>query len=240
LAKALKQYIVPAVRKSGLPTEVWAGTLNYWRKETAEHFRDILGDAEMACAIGGIGFQYSHLPWVREYHARYHDVPIKFTESQCYDGENTEAQALRDFQDFVAYARTGCRLFTFWNMVLPEPRKSTWGWRQNSLVVIDKEKQTVTYEPTFALARFLGRHVPAGARYLPAKVTGLGSLDFPPAAGSEFLQSKLDDGEQVAAFRKPGGSIVVLLWNGGPAVTASVNGQTAQLPAKSLSAVVIQ
>ncbi len=90
------------------------------------------------------------------------------------------------------------------------------------------------------VARFLGQEIPAGARYLPAKVTGLGPLDFPPAAGSEFLQSKLDDGDQVAAFHRPDGSVVVLLWNDGPSITAKVDKQTVVLPAKSLSAIQIQ
>jgi hypothetical protein len=214
----------------------------------AVFFTNLLNDGELARAIGGISFQYSHIPWVEEYHKKYPPLPIQFSESQCFNGENTKEEALRDFQDFAANVRAGCQLFTFWNMVLPEPRESTWGWRQNSLVVIDKAKQTVTYEPDFALARLLGCQVVPGARYLPATVvagdTAIGELRYPAANGVGFMQTELEHGEQVVAFQKPDGSTVVFVVNQGPSVTAEIlirmKHVLVLLPAKTLAAVIIK
>lgn len=247
-SKMMREYLVPAVKLcSATKTEVWAGTFNYWQDSTKAHYEGIRDDAALAAAIGGISFQYAHLPWVREYHAKYPHVPMQFSESQCYGGDNSKNEALRDFQDFVAYTRAGCQLYTFWNMVLAEPRKSTWGWRQNSLIVIDKAKQTVAYQPSFALAKFLGRHVTPGARYLPATVAsgdvGIGALKYPPTQGIGFMQSELDKGAQIAAFQKPDGTTVVYLMNHGPQAKAQikVGTQTTELtlPANSLCAVIM-
>lgn len=245
-AEAVTEWIVPAVRKSRLHTEVWAGTLNYYRPVDERHFETLLADEQMNQAIGGLSFQYTHLPWLREYHARYPHLPIQMSESECYNGNNSVDQALRDFQDFVGYTRTGCQLFTFWNMVLAEPRKSSWHWRQNSLVVIDKQTQTVTYEPSFALARFLGREIAPGSRYLPATVTtkddGIGALNILPKQFT-FLQSNLAGGEQVVAFSRSGGGFVVILLNQGPPTRAQVKAGgklfDATLPAASLCGIVV-
>jgi len=245
-AKVLTEWIVPAVHKSSLPTEVWAGTLNYYRPVDVQHFTALVTNVEMNRAIAGLSFQYTHLPWLREYHTRYPHLPIQMSESECYNGDNSVNQALRDFQDFAAYTRTGCQLFTFWNMVLAEPRKSSWNWRQNSLVVIDKQKQTVTYEPSFALARFLGREIKPGSRYLPATVTtkddGIGALNILPKQFS-FLQSDLSGGEQVVAFSRSSGGFVAILLNQGPQMRAQIKAEgkwlDATLPAASLCAIVV-
>lgn len=244
-AKMVTQFVVPAVHKSGLHTEVWAGTLNYYRPVDEKHFRALIADEEMNHAINGLSFQYTHFPWLREYHAKYPDLPIQMSESECYNGDNSVEQALRDFQEFIAYTRTGCQLFTFWNMVLAEPRKSSWNWRQNSLVVIDKEKQTVTYEPSFALAHFLGKEIPQGSRYLPATVTtrddNIGSLNILPKQFS-FLEASLSGGDQVAAFSRPDGGFVVVLLNQGPQIAVQIKAgeklYDAVLPAASLCAIV--
>jgi glucosylceramidase len=247
-SKAVREWIIPAVKNAGLKTEIWAGTFNYWNPETHEHFESVLNDTELAHAIGGISFQYSHLPWVHQYHAKYPEVPIQFSESQCFGGNNTETEALRDFQDFASYTRAGSRLFTFWNIVLPEPRKSSWGWRQNSLVVIDKDKQTIMYEPDFALAQLLGRHIITGTRYLPSTIvkgdTLLGALHYPPTEGIGFMKSELENGEQVVAFAKPDGTIVLFVMNQGPSVMTEIRfgGKhvCVMLPEKRLSAIILK
>ena len=250
--KSVKEFIVPAVKASGLKTEVWAGTFNYWKDYTGDHYKAILADDEMAKAVGGIGFQYSHIPWVKEYRTKHPGVKMMFTESQCFYGENSPEQALRDFEDFAAYTRAGCRLFTYWNMILPDPRKSTWGWAQNSPVSIDKKTATVTYRPSYAVARLLGRHVVPGAKYLPATVTtgdaGIGAMRFPGSDGLAFMQCDLAGGEQVVAFAKPDDTTVVYLVNQGPETKAQVFVKTASgtktaeavLPAKTLCAILVK
>lgn len=250
--KSVKEFIIPAVKASGLPVEVWAGTFNYWNGGTQDHYKAILADDGMAKVVGGIAFQYSHIPWVKEYMAKHPGMRMMFTESQCHYGENSPAQALRDFEDFAAYTRSGCSLFTYWNMLLPDPRKSTWGWKQNSPVSLDKKTGVVTYRPSYAVARLLARHVVPGAKYLPATVTTgdavIGAMKFPHSDGLAFMQCDLAGGEQVVAFAKPDGATVVYLVNQGPETKASISVKTTGgaktfetvLPAKTLCAVILK
>lgn len=244
--RAVTEFIIPAVKKAGLKTRVWAGTFNYWKADTRKHFEAIFASEQMNRAIGGISFQYSNIDWVKQYHEKYPAVSMQHSESECYNGANAKVEVLRDFQDYIAYTRAGCGLFTFWNMVLPEPHTSTWGWSQNSLVTIDKKKKSVQYEPSYALARFLGHHVIAGSHYLPARITKgdslIGDLNFAPKDCVKFMHTELAKGEQVAAFIKPNGNIVVFLLNQGGVVTAKLKtghkSVEVTLPAESLVAAV--
>lgn len=246
--KALEQWVIPAIKRSGLKTEVWAGTFNFWRQDTRKYFDYILNDTGLTKEAGGFSFQYSNMDWIRKFVSKYPHVKLQHSESECYYGANSVEQAFRDFQDFVAYVRAGCSLFTFWNMVLPEPHTSTWGWKQNSLVVIDTAKRTVTYEPGFALAYFLGRHLLPGSRYLPAMITegqsSVGALGFAPKGCVKFMHTFLNNGNQVVAFREPNGSLVVYLLNQGEKMDAEIKcsrGTVAVvLPAKALVSIVIK
>lgn len=225
--RLVKDFLIPAVERSGLPASVWAGTFNYWRADTRTHFEGILHDSTLAREAGGFSFQYSNMDWVREFRNRYQKVPLQFSESECYNGQNSIEEAYRDFQDFLAYVRAGVGLFTFWNMVLPEPHKSTWGWAQNSPVVIDTLTGKITYEPGFALAKFIGHFVCPGDRYVPAQIVSgdslVGTLNIKPADAVNFMQTGLSDGKQVVAFEKKDGIAVVLLYNQGDARPVTVH-----------------
>lgn len=241
-AKSVQQFIVPAVKSSGLPVEVWAGTFNYWRADTREHFDGLIKEEEMVKSVNGFSFQYSNMQWVKEFTTKYPDMPLQFSESECYNGKNLLEEALRDFQDFAAYTRAGTKLFTFWNMVLPEPHKSTWGWMQNSLVVIDTVAKKVTYQPSYALAKMVGYAVQPGSRYVTATITKgeelIGALQYKPKDAVNFMETGLSNGEQVVAFVKKNGNVIVMLYNHGEEINAVIqtgkSKTTTVLPAKSL------
>jgi glucosylceramidase len=243
-AKAVKDFIIPAVEASGLSTEVWAGTFNYWRADTRSHFDDLVNENEMVDKVKGFSFQYTNMKWLKEFNRKFPGKPLQFSESECYNGENSKEEVLRDFQDFAAYTRAGTKLFTFWNMVLPEPHKSTWGWMQNSLVVIDTVKQSVIYQPSYALAKMIGSQVEPGDHYLPAQITKgdtlIGALHYKPKDAVNFMETDLENGEQLVAFAKKSGKIVILLYNHGDEVQANIvlNNRTVQatLPAQKLIA----
>lgn len=244
-AKAVRDFIVPAVESSGLNTEVWAGTFNYWRADTRSHFDGLMNEKEMIKKVNGFSFQYSNMKWLKEFIQQYPGKPLQFSESECYNGKNSLEEVLRDFQDFAAYTRAGTKLFTFWNIVLPEPHKSTWGWKQNSLVVIDTATKKITYEPSYAMAKMIGSEIEPGDKYVPATITNghqlIGALHYKPADAVNFMETDLDNGEQVVAFMKKNGKLLLLLYNHGEEVKANivVNKQQVKtvLPARKLIAV---
>ena len=61
------------------------------------------------------------------------------------------------------YFSNGINSYHYWNMILPTPGISPWGWNQNSMVSIDKKQQTVKYNPEFYLMKHLGHFVQTGA-----------------------------------------------------------------------------
>jgi glucosylceramidase len=247
-ARAVKDFIIPAVKRSGLRVQVWAGTFNYWRADTRNHFDGILSENDMVNKVDGFSFQYTNMKWLKEFTMKYPGKPLQFSESECYNGRNSLEEVLRDFQDFAAYTRMGAKLFTFWNMVLPEPHKSTWGWMQNSLVVIDTSKQTVTYQPSFSLAKMLGSYIGPGVHYIPSTLirgdTLIGALHYRPKDAVNFMETDLENGEQLVSFVKPNGTVVVFMYNHGNATNATVrlNKQSVEafLPGKSLIALEIR
>jgi len=51
--------------------------------------------------------------------------------------------------------------------VLDETGKSQWGWKQNSMISIDKASKKVTYNPEFYLMKHLSYFVEPGSKYIP-------------------------------------------------------------------------
>lgn len=195
--------------------------------------------------VKGYAFQYTNISWIKELTNKYPRVELMHTESECMGGDNKEEEALKDWQDYAAHTRAGTKLFTFWNMVLPEPRKNTWGLRQKSLVVIDTITKAISYKPSYAVAKFIGKNVQPGMLYIPAYITQgseiIGGLNY---QGLKFMESNLNNGEQLVAFSKSDGSAVILLYNLGDETKASIHmnkkNYMALLPAKSLVAIEVK
>jgi glucosylceramidase len=55
----------------------------------------------------------------------------------------------------------------YWNMVLDETGKSQWGWKQNSMISINRKTGQVAYNPEFYLMKHLAAYVGPGAYYIP-------------------------------------------------------------------------
>ena len=60
----------------------------------------------------------------------------------------------------------GVRAYVYWNMVLPPLGKSTWGWKQNSMVVVDPETKKVSYTPEFYVMKHHSHFIDPGAHRL--------------------------------------------------------------------------
>jgi glucosylceramidase len=69
------------------------------------------------------------------------------------------------------YFSNGANAYMYWNMVLDETGKSQWGWKQNSMISIDRKTGQVVYNPEFYLMKHLSAFVSPGARYLPVDNT---------------------------------------------------------------------
>ena len=72
----------------------------------------------------------------------------------------------------------------YFNMVLKRGGTSSWGWQQNSLVVIDPSTKQVAYTPEFYLMKHLSRYVGQGAHKMKTMGNDRTTLAFRNVDGS--------------------------------------------------------
>jgi glucosylceramidase len=183
----------------------------------------ILSDPEVGPSIKGMGFQWAGKDALPELHRRHLSLPCYQTEQECGDGRNDWSGAMHSWELMKHYFGNGVQSYFYWNTSLLDGGISTWMWRQNSLLVVDKEKGTYRYSPEYYVLKHASHYVQPGARVL--------TLDGTYADALGFLN--------------PDGRIVLLLANQGDAPkTVSIDGlpgraRTLTLPAGSINTLVL-
>ena len=157
------EYLAPAM--AGSNCEIWGGT---FRMVCSLDSHECLRSEAFRSAIAGAGFQYSFCDNMRDLRWHYPDLPIMHTESVCHEGANSWNQAAKLFEDIIAYYNAGCTLYTYWNMVLDQFAFSSWYWRQNSLITVDTETQTIRENPDLAVMKLFARHIVPGSKRIEA------------------------------------------------------------------------
>ncbi|NQU45291.1 glycosyl hydrolase [bacterium] len=212
------EYLAPAFHEAGIRTGLWGGT---FRTITGLQSHRCMADARFREVVEGNGFQYSYPGPISDLQRLYPNTKVMHTESVCYGGDNTAAQAVTLFYDFMNYLNAGCVVYCYWNMVLNETAKSSWGWKQNSLITVNRDSGEVTYNPDYATMQLLSRHIRPGARRIESFC---------------FVKS-------VIAFQNTDGTVVAFLWNDGETKHAIIEldgvAVQANLPGRSLIAVSI-
>jgi glucosylceramidase len=154
------EHLAPAIAAGCPGTAVWGGT---FRMVGGLQGHECLRSAAFRTAVGGVGYQYSFCDTLAGLRVLHPGIRLMHTESVCHDGGNTWAQAAMLFEDIGNYLRAGCDTYTYWNMVLDQGGRSTWGWRQNSLVTVDTAAGTWRENPDLAVMRLFARQCVPGA-----------------------------------------------------------------------------
>jgi glucosylceramidase len=89
------------------------------------------------------------------------------SETECGNGSNDWPAAEYTFSLMKHYFDNGVSVYSFWNSVLDETGKSMWGWKQNSMISVNRKTGHVVYNPEFYLMKHLAAFVGPGAHYLP-------------------------------------------------------------------------
>lgn len=218
----IRDYLGPAIRRSGLKTGIWLGTLN-----TADYnnfVQAVLSDARANRFIEGVGFQWDGKGAIQRTHQSWPDKRLMQTENECGDGKNTWDYAHYVFELLQHYIGNGANAYVYWNMVLPEGGRSTWGWLQNAMLSVDLARGRLTYNPEYYVMRHFAGVVRPGARVLG--VSG-------PWAGN------------AVAFRNPDGAQIVVVQNPAEdsralALTAGGERCTLKLPSRSINTLVLR
>jgi glucosylceramidase len=154
------KYLGPQLEHNGLDAEIWYGTIE---RPYIENIDTVLEDPVAGKYIKGIGFQWAGKGAIGPTHRKYPDMKLMQTESECGDGANNWNAAQHTFGLLKHYLKNGANSYMYWNMVLDETGKSRWGWKQNSLISVDKSSLEITYHPEYYLMKLFSTTIDAGA-----------------------------------------------------------------------------
>ena len=185
LAKFLS-YLGPKMQKKGV--DVFVGTME---RPNARLVDSLLTNPLSKDYISGVGFQWAGKEAIPSIHKQYPNLSLYQTEQECGNGYNDWKYCMYAWSLMKHYFNNGVSAYMYWNISLMKGGISTWGWHQNSLVVVDTTNHSYTYTYEYYLMKHLSNYVKPGAKKLIT--TG----DF----------------NDLLAFLNPDKSIVVILNN---------------------------
>jgi glucosylceramidase len=188
LANFMAGYLMPAMEKKCPGTEIWLGTLN---NDTIEYVEKMLELRPEIKNIKGFGVQWAGIDMIDDLGQEYPGYKIMQTESECNNGLNNWFTAEHTFSLLHESFKNGCNSYMYWNMILDEMGLSTWMWRQNSMITIDKFTKEVRYNPEFFVMKHFSYFIQPGAKRI--EIQGEIGLHL--------------------AFQNPDGSVVVIIGN---------------------------
>ena len=177
----IKGYLGPEFEKSGLDTEIWLGTINgpfmdilMGPQTLFSEFYDqwantVLSDKEARKYLTGVGLQWGGKHILDHITMSYPEMRIMQTESECGDSLNDWQQMEYIYGLMWQYFVHGAERYTYWNIALSNDSVSTWGWKQNSLVTVDKANGTYRYNPEFYVMKHFSQYVQPGAKRIETK-----------------------------------------------------------------------
>ncbi|MDZ7372323.1 MAG: hypothetical protein ONB12_14270, partial [candidate division KSB1 bacterium] len=171
--------------------------------------------------VTGVSYQWDGKHAVAETRRKYPEKKLMQSENECGDGSNDVKAGLYTFSLMKKYFEGGVNSYIYWNMVLDESGMSTWGWKQNSMITVDRYRRQARYNFEFYVMKHFSRFIDQGA----VRIKAVGYAD------------------DALAFRNPDGSIVVVMMNDSfnvKRVTVRLGKKMAQadLPSGSVSTLV--
>ncbi|WP_029904899.1 glycoside hydrolase family 30 beta sandwich domain-containing protein [Prevotella sp. 10(H)] len=187
IAYFIGEFLGPKFEQEKVDADIYFGTIN---RNNPDYTRAALKDEKAAKYIKGVGFQWDGKYAIPTIHKEYPHLKLMQTESECGNGENNWGSAEYTWGLISHYLRNGANTYAYWNMVLDHTGVSTWGWKQNTLISVNKETKEVTYNPEYYIMKHVSHYVMPGAYRLEA------------SEGNDHL-----------AFLNPDGKIIIIAVN---------------------------
>jgi glucosylceramidase len=162
----VSMYLGPKFVKDKIPAQIWFSTIN---NANVAVFDSVLSQPNVRKYISGVGFQYEGKDALVTVAKKYPELNRMQTETPCGDGTFDWKAAERTFKEIKLYVDRGVKSYMYWNMILDNTGESSWGWRQNAQVTIDKKTKKVTYTPEFYIFKHLSYFVIPGSVKLQTK-----------------------------------------------------------------------
>ena len=173
LSKFIGRYLGPVLEGSGV--ELYFGTME---RPNPNMLNAVLERPAYAKYVTGAGFLWAGkdaLPGVR---ARHPDLTYVLSEQECGDGRNDWKHAMHCWDLMLHYFSNGVSVYDYWNLALQKDGLSHWGWRQNSLVVVNAATRTAVFTPEYYMLKHLSHFVRRGAKRLLADGSHMETLAF--------------------------------------------------------------
>ncbi|MGQ1784567.1 MULTISPECIES: glycoside hydrolase family 30 protein [unclassified Saccharicrinis] len=155
----IADYLAPQFNEDNIESDIWLGTIE---RPHIERVDSVLLYKNALDIVKGVGFQWAGKGAIEKVHAKYPQMSLMQTETECGDGSNDWKAAEYTFNLMKHYFENGTNAYMYWNMILDETGKSQWGWKQNSMISIDSQTKSITYNPEFYLMKHLSAFVMPG------------------------------------------------------------------------------
>ncbi len=210
------RHLCPQMRRRGV--SVYFGT---WERPGAAAIDTVMTDPEVGKCIEGLAFQWAGRAALPEARCKYPDATLVMSEQECGDGRNDWAGACHSWELMKHYIGNGVQIYDYWNISLFKNGLSHWNWRQNSLVVVDKDTRSYEFSIEYYLLKHASHFVQSGAKRI--------RLEY----------------ENALAFANPDGSVALVTSNGNDtpqdiSVRLGKRTWTASLPAESFNTFIIE
>lgn len=173
LASFVGNYLGP--KMSRLNVDVMFGTME---RANAQLVDTVLQDSKAGKYIKAVGFQWAGKDAVEKVRSNYPKMRLMQTEQECGDGRNDWNGMLHSWDLLKHYLDRGISIYNYWNISLEQGGISRWGWRQNSLVVVNPESKTFNFTYEYYLMKHISHFVLPGAVYRPVEGSAKEVLAF--------------------------------------------------------------
>jgi glucosylceramidase len=166
MARFIGDFLGPKLSGLAEPVSIFLGTIE---RPQMDRIDPILQHPEAGKYISGAGFQWAGKGAIAAVHEKYPGLILLQTETECGDGSNDWKAAEHTWELMKHYFNAGANGYMYWNMVLDETGQSQWGWKQNSMITINRTSGKITYNPEFYLMKHLTHYVKPGAFFIHSK-----------------------------------------------------------------------
>ena len=191
LREFIADYLGPTLRARKTSVELWLGTLNGDPLNGGDNANDrlvtVLEDPKANAFVTGVTFQYDSHNLIGSAYELYPGKKLMQSETECNRGLNSWADAQRLYRLMKRYIENGAGSYFAWNMVLDETGMSTWNWRQNALVTVNRQTGQVTFNGEYYVLRHFSQFVKPGARRALATGPWSDKIAFVNPDGSTVL-----------------------------------------------------
>ena len=136
------EYLAPTLKQKHPEVELWIGTFNTNR---LDYVQKIIDNATLQANVKGIATQWECRENLPQLKARYPQLRLMMSESECGNGSMHWKAGEHTFFLLSDNLGNGCDEYYNWNFILADNGQSTWGWTQNALIQVDSKTRLKRY-----------------------------------------------------------------------------------------------